>query len=591
MKLTRLFAYAALPFVFSCNAAVEFNTFVEADDPVAVTEKSLLAWNQVGRLNGIWASADSLYSRSEVPVTAAGEICRLEGWKGERVSAQFLLYTGEGADGVVCKVSEFTSEAAKMSSDIATASFVRYTLADQASPTCRCDRSPYSPAILVPDLIDTLKVFNMEPKTTRPVWVTVNIPQDAKPGVYKSEITVSAKGCGKVKMPLEIEVIDQVLPTYEDWSFHLDLWQHPSAVARMLKLDMWSDEHFEALKEQMRPLAEAGQKVITATLNRDPWGYQTYDDYEEMIFWIRHKDGSWSYDYTVFDRWVELMMDLGVKKQINCYSMIPWSYRLQYLDEESGTRKHAWDAIPGTEEFEFMWAPFLQDFVKHLKEKGWLEITNIATDERSPEEMDATVALMQKYAPELGFAMADNHASYRRYPNIRDCSVAQRQLYLTDEELQQRKANGHVTTFYVCCSTFFPNTFSYSQPFEAELLNWHAIVKDYDGQLRWSVNSWPDNPEYDSRFRLWGSGDTYSLYPYGRTSMRFERMRDGVEAYEKVRILREKYSDRPEDLKPLEDAIDKLGSYKLTDNTHPWTDILFEANAALNQVSKDLAGR
>jgi hypothetical protein len=66
-------------------------------------------------------------------------------------------------------------------------------------------------------------------------------------------------------------------------------------------------------------------------------------------------------------------------------------------------------------------------------------------------------------------------------------------------------------------------------------------------------------------------------------------MRDGVEAYEKVRILREKYSDSPEGLKPLEDALDKLASYKLTDNTHPWSDILFEANAALNQVSKDLA--
>ena len=165
-------------------------------------------------------------------------------------------------------------------------------------------------------MIDSLKVFNMDPKTTRPVWVTVNIPQDAKPGVYKSEITVSSNGGGKVKMPLEVEVIDQVLPTYQDWKFHLDLWQHPSAVARMLDLDMWSDEHFEALKEQMRPLAEAGQKVITATLNRDPWGYQTYDDYEEMIFWVRHKDGNWSYDYTVFDRWVELMMELGVKKNL-----------------------------------------------------------------------------------------------------------------------------------------------------------------------------------------------------------------------------------------------------------------------------------
>ena len=589
MKLTRLLTFAVLPLMFGCSAAPESNTFKEADDPVAVSERSLLAWNQVGRLDGIWASADSLYSRSEVPMTGKAEVCRLEGWKGERVSAQFLLYTGIGADGVVCKVSDFTSEDAVMGSDIASARFVRYTLADQASPTCRCDRSPYSPAILAPDLIDSLKVFNMDARTTRPVWVTVNIPQDAKPGVYRSEITVTSKGGGKVKMPLEVEVINQVLPTYREWKFHLDLWQHPSAVARMLNLEMWSDEHFEALKEQMRPLAEAGQKVITATLNRDPWGYQTYDDYEEMIFWIRHKDGSWSYDYTVFDRWVELMMDLGINKQINCYSMLPWSYRLQYLDEEAGIRKHAWDAIPGTEEFEFMWVPFLQDFVKHLKEKGWLEITNIAADERSPEEMDATVALMQKYAPELGFAMADNHASYRRYPNIKDCSVAQRQLYMTDEELQQRKDNGFVTTFYVCCSTFFPNTFSYSQPFEAEMLNWHAIYKDYDGQLRWSVNSWPADPEYDSRFRLWGSGDTYSLYSHGRPSMRFERMRDGVEAYEKVRILREKYASRPEALKPLEDAIDKFGSYKLTDPALPWTDILAEANAALNQVSKDLA--
>ena len=258
MKLTRLFACAVLPFMFGCNAAPEFNTFTEADDPVAVTEKSLLAWNQVGRLNGIWASADSLYSRSEVPATSDLNLCRLEGWKGERVSAQFLLYTGTGAEGVVCKVSDFISADSKMSSDIASARFVRYTHADQASPSCRCDRSPYSPAILAPDLIDTLKVFNMDAKTTRPVWVTVNIPQDAKPGVYKSEITVSAKGSGKVRMPLEVEVIDQVLPTYEDWKFHLDLWQHPSAVARMLDLEMWSDEHFEALKEQMRPLAEAG---------------------------------------------------------------------------------------------------------------------------------------------------------------------------------------------------------------------------------------------------------------------------------------------------------------------------------------------
>jgi hypothetical protein len=65
-------------------------------------------------------------------------------------------------------------------------------------------------------------------------------------------------------------------------------------------------------------------------------------------------------------------------------------------------------------------------------------------------------------------------------------------------------------------------------------------------------------------------------------------MRDGVEAYEKVRILREKYTGRDE-LKVLEEAIDKFGSFKLTDPTLPWSDILSEANHALNKVSKDLA--
>ena len=91
MKKTRLLAFAVLPFMFACSQAPEFNTFTEADDPVAISERSLLAWNQVGRLNGTWASADSLYSRSEVPVSSGVEQPRLQAWKGERVSAQFLL--------------------------------------------------------------------------------------------------------------------------------------------------------------------------------------------------------------------------------------------------------------------------------------------------------------------------------------------------------------------------------------------------------------------------------------------------------------------------------------------------------------------
>ena len=565
--------------------AQKFVTYKEAADPVPVSERSVALWGNVGKLKAQWVSADSLYSRSEVPVARENK-CALDGWKGERVSAQLLLWSGAGLNGVQCKVKDLVGSNGKISASAAQARFVRYTLADEGGHNCRCERGPLHPMILAPDMLDSLKVFNMDPKTVRPVWITVDIPQDAKPGVYKSSVEVTAKGA-KVTLPFELEVIGQTLHTVDQWGYHLDLWQHPSAIARIRNLELWSDEHFAAIKEEMAQLANAGQKVITATLNRDPWGSQCFDDYESMIIWTHKKDGSWSYDYTAFDKYVEVMMSLGVKKQINCYSMLPWNNRICWYEEKDNVFVER-SRDPQHKEFESIWGAFLTDFVKHLKEKGWLEITNIAADERAPEDMEVVIKVMNKYAPELGFAMADNHASYRRIQNVRDCCVAQRQLYLTQEEIDERRARGYVTTFYVCCSTFFPNTWTFSQPWESELLSWHALSKDYDGQLRWAYNSWPARPEYDSRFRRWGSGDTFQVYPYARSTMRFERFRDGIEVYEKMHILRKKYAGNPA-LQPLEEHLDKMASLKLTDTSLPWHEMVEQAQSLLNSISKELA--
>ena len=69
----------------------------------------------------------------------------------------------------------------------------------------------------------------------------------------------------------------------------------------------------------------------------------------------------------------------------------------------------------------------------------------------------------------------------------------------------------------------------------------HAVAEGYDGYLRWSFNSWTADPLRDSRFRTWAAGDTYSVYPGPRSSIRFERMMEGVQECEKVRILREEF--------------------------------------------------
>jgi hypothetical protein len=239
-------------------------------------------------------------------------------------------------------------------------------------------------------------------------------------------------------------------------------------------------------------------------------------------------------------------------------------------------------ATPGTPEFEEAWGPFLVDFSAHLREKGWLNITNIAIDERAPEDMDEAARLIKKYAPELGFAMADNHDSYKRYTNMRDVCVGQRHSLMLPEEIAMRRANGDVSTFYVCCSTLFPNCFTNSQPYESELLCVYGIAHDYDGMLRWAYNSWADDPQYDSRFGNWMSGDTYLVYPYNRSSMRFERLIDGIEVTEKIRALRAAGVD----MSGVDAVLEKIRSLEITDYNLPWQQVVKEAQAALDEAAR-----
>ena len=42
----------------------------------------------------------------------------------------------------------------------------------------------------------------------------------------------------------------------------------------------------------------------------------------------------------------------------------------------------------------------------------------------------------------------------------------------------------------------------------------------------------------DSRFRSWPAGDTYLVYPDARSSIRFERIREGIQDFEKIRIIK-----------------------------------------------------
>ncbi len=121
--------------------------------------------------------------------------------------------------------------------------------------------------------------------------------------------------------------------------------------------------------------------------------------------------------------------------------------------------------------------------------------------------------------------------------DLYDLSVASVHI-VPGENLARRKSAGFKTTFYVCCVEERPNTFSFSNPAEASYLAWYAANREFDGMLRWSYNSWTEDPLHDSRFRRFPAGDTYMVYPGGLSSVRFERLREGIQDFEKINILK-----------------------------------------------------
>ena len=91
----------------------------------------------------------------------------------------------------------------------------------------------------------------------------------------------------------------------------------------------------------------------------------------------------------------------------------------------------------------------------------------------------------------------------------------------------------------MCCTPQKPNTFVFSPPIEGRYIGWYAMAYGYDGFLRWAYDAWPADPVRDARHSLWPAGDEFMVYPGGGSSVRFEKMREGIVDYEKIRILRD----------------------------------------------------
>lgn len=515
--------------------------YQEAPNPVAVNP---VLWSEVKTPQVSWGSTDMRYKKEEpAAIREIKKTISLTAWKGEKVSAQLVVWTPETLNSLTFKVSDLTSGGETISKDDIQTSFVRYVMTDELNKdglgACGYRNSVDFDSTLVADVLDHLTPSLMIPaNSAQGGWISIRVPQQAKAGKYTGMVTVKNGDAILSELNLTVTVKNRILPAPAEWAFHLDLWQNPYAVARYYDVEPFSEKHFDLMCPLMKLYADAGGKVITASIMHKPWNGQTYDAFESMVTWLKKADGTWYFDYTVFDRWVEFMMSVGVRKQISCFSMVPWRLSFQYFDQASNSFKYL-NAKPGEAAYEEFWMTMLKSFARHLREKGWFDITHIAMDERPMKDMQETLAVIRKADKDFKVSLAGTyHAELADELDDYCITIAER---FPAQTIHSRREAGKVTTYYTCCTEPRPNTFTFSQPAEAEWLAWHSAKENLDGYLRWALNSWVKNPLQDSRFTAWAAGDTYLIYPDARSSIRMERLIEGVQAFEKVRILKEEF--------------------------------------------------
>lgn len=487
-------------------------------------------------------------------------------WKGDVLNSKIVVCSGEDeVHNVEVTVSDFSSESGVIATDNVE---VRWLKEVQANIGCgNIDNgNAYAPVKTFPDVIYKGGKCDLAAEKVLFSWITIHVPETAKAGIYTGTVTVTAD---ELKTPYvfdyNFEVLDLLQPKTNVMHTQIQIWQHPFSVAGyygVAKEDYFTEAHFKYMRASMKEYQKLGGRDVVANIVEEAWNHQSYYSDPSMVKWTKNSDGTFSFDYTWYDAWIDFQIECGVlnpksgEGQIKCYSIVPWNNQIAYYDEVLG-RSVAQSYTPGAADWKEMWTSFLTDFMKHSKEMGWFDITYISTDERSMEQLEPAVELIESIVDENGvsfkIASAFNYSDQTDYnftDKIDDISINLAYVSNTSEKMrnmaEHRRELGLYTTIYTCTGNY-PGNFTISDPADNNWTMWYTLAHDTDGFLRWAWDNWVEDTMTDVSYKWWEPGDGWFIYPvekddvknadYYYSTPRYEMLKKGIRDINKAKYL------------------------------------------------------
>ena len=359
----------------------------------------------------------------------------------------------------------------------------------------------------------------LSPERCQAVVLVLDVATDATPGDYRGTAQFTAAGSG-ITRPFKVRVHDVVLPETAN-ALNVSYWLSPDPrdLTTGPPPEWWSNEHWRLLDNTARTLQWYGQDCILTPVIKGE---------HALVRTTRRKDGQYTFDFTRFDRWVELFQRHGFK-QFHGHHVTQWG-AVYGMDEATGRKTVL---IPSRSDTQFL--PFLGEFFRalgqHLGQKQWTrsylqhlmdETSDVATYRKLAD-------LLRAEAPGIRTIDAVNHKP-KELSAIVDVPVLA-VVYLEREAtlVSARRKEGLKTWFYNCCSPPppYPNRHLDEPLSNSRLYPWIAFRFGVTGYLNWGGNIYRGADPYKTSVGPVPNGSQNPGHPPG-DNWHFYPTRDGL---------------------------------------------------------------
>jgi len=255
------------------------------------------------------------------------------------------------------------------------------------------------------------------PGALAPLWFTVRVPKDAKAGVYQGKVTVAAEGLQPTTVPLRVNVCDWMMPDTQDFRVQNRLYHAEEVEARYYEVPTWSARHFELIGKSLALLAEVNSRQVQANLALEFFGIEGGGNPESLVRWIKQPEGSYKHDYTVFDKFLDMVaksMGKPANLRLNCWGSPEVGCRganaVSALDQATGKVTVLKQPALGSAESLAFWQPVFAEVLKKLKARGWLDVTTFGYNSSHNPPSPAMVDVAHKLWPEGEWSFTSHDA-------------------------------------------------------------------------------------------------------------------------------------------------------------------------------------